>query len=70
MTAKELRLREAAKAFMKVMREELATATTEEDMSNLFECHDKVSDALSKWNDEAWVKSESIGEGDGEEPYC
>lgn len=46
MTPKEKRLREAAKAFMKVMREETANCASEEDCGEVLECIEKVTDAL------------------------
>jgi hypothetical protein len=65
MTEREARLRAAAKAFMKVIREETDTCTSEDDTVEVLECIDKVKSALTP----LWNKLSEMEFAD-EEPYC
>lgn len=67
MTDKEKRLRAAAKAFMKVLREETDNCTTEDDTGEVLECIEKVQDAISP----LWDKLMDMDFTEEEaEPYC
>lgn len=64
---KEQRLKAAARAFMKTLREETNTCTTEDEVGEVMECIEKVKDALSP----LWDKLMDMDfSEDSEEPYC